>query len=173
MAKSKPSAVSWWVSVYNQEPSEKRSKEERCVICEDLSQRAGLHKAHCLLCPCPCPHPCTRPCPCPWPAKPSTRGQPSPAPGEGSMETTTQLTSDFSVHADKPQLQNHSQFKHILEAKILTPCPFWCLLALVINDSTFREGCDTDNLMVASFSQMPRYSDALSGYSQQISEICY
>lgn len=44
MAKFKPSTVSWWVSVYKQEPSEKRSKEERHVICEDLYLRAGLHK---------------------------------------------------------------------------------------------------------------------------------
>lgn len=45
MAKFKPSTVCWWVSVYKQEPSEKRSKEERHVICEDLYLRAGLHKA--------------------------------------------------------------------------------------------------------------------------------
>ena len=117
------------------------------------------------------PRPC--PCACACPAKLSTQGRLSPAPGEGCKEPTALFTSDFSVRADKSQLQNHSQLKHVLEAKILTRCPFRCLLALAINDSAFREGCDTDNLMTASFSQMPRYGDALPGYSQQISEICY
>ena len=105
---------------------------------------------------------------------------PSPAPEVSSVllleraaERAALLTSDFSVHVDTPQLHNRSQFKHILKAKILTWCPFLCLFASVINDSAYRQGCDTDNLTVASFSQMPRYGDVLLGYSLQISEICY
>lgn len=76
---------------------------------------------------------------------------PKLAPGKGCKETTALFTSDFSVNSGTPQVQNHSQFKHIFKAKILTQCPFWFLLVSGINDSAFRQGCDTDNLMVPRF----------------------